>query len=102
MRRLLLTLTLVSLGIISVAHGQTQQAVFQFRDSGTALNKVAEFDGRADSIKPGGRTTTFSGNVTFTFRESNIRVTAEQATFDHPTSELTLSGNVRMGLRSPR
>ena len=57
------------------------------------------YQGRADTVELGGKVTTYRGNVSVAFPDSNIRVTADQAVLNG--NEMEFSGNVRLVLNSP-
>jgi lipopolysaccharide assembly outer membrane protein LptD (OstA) len=100
MRTLMLTLALALQGTGQVEFGRvgpgsvsgSEGRPVQIGRSGTS------YVGKADRVQQQGKLTTWRGNVTVTFRESQMVLHAQEMTLDAGANELILRGDVRLKL----
>ena len=56
------------------------------------------FSGSADGLRETGRVTTYTGNVTVSFPDSNVVLTADEVIYNGETKEMSLSGHITLKL----
>ena len=89
------------IGLVTVTYGQQTDGVEFVRGGIGGARRVTTYTGRADRREDVGGVTTYRGNVSIFFEGSNLIVRADEVTYAEDSSQLTISGNVRLALDAP-
>ena len=86
------------IGVATVTHGQQTGGVNFGRGGIPGSRRATTYTGRADRTEYVAGMTTYRGNVSVFFEDSNLIVHADELIYAEDSNQLILRGNVRLTL----
>src|SRR5262245_10658417 len=96
--RLLVILAVLVLSAPAVVGQITGRVAFGRMVLAENKKDQTSFSGSADGLRETGRVTTYTGNVTVSFPDSNVVLTADEMIYNDETKEMSLSGHITLKL----